>query len=197
MMRALLVDDHAVVRAGLKALLEASGTAEVVGEASSGEEAVAKARSLAPDIVVMDLAMPGMDGIQATRRIVALGIETKILVLTIHDEDEFLLPALEAGADGFLKSAADTDLMGAIEAVVRGDDFVPLQGGGLFRMETRPSVWVLDDDRLARARELAAEFGSGPAAGGEPETWRCRCGETVEAQFSECWSCGRARPGEA
>lgn len=85
----------------------------------------------------------------------------------------------------------------AIEAVVRGDDFVPLQGGGLFRMETRPSVWVLDDDRLPRARELAAEFGSGPAAGGETDTWRCRCGETVEAQFTECWSCGRARPGEA
>ena len=85
----------------------------------------------------------------------------------------------------------------AIEAVVRGDDFVPLQGGNLFRMETRPSVWVLDDDRLARARELAAEFGSGPVAGGETETWRCRCGETVEAQFSECWSCGRARPEEA
>ena len=82
----------------------------------------------------------------------------------------------------------------AIEAVVRGDDFVPLQGGGLFRMETRPSVWVLDDDRLPRARELAAEFGSGPAQGREAGTWRCRCGETVEAQFSECWSCGCARP---
>ncbi len=85
----------------------------------------------------------------------------------------------------------------AIEAVVRGDDFVPLQGGSLFRMETRPSVWVLDDERLARARELAAEFGSGGLpAERRPETWRCRCGETIEAQFSECWSCGRARPEE-
>ena len=84
----------------------------------------------------------------------------------------------------------------AIEAVVRGDDFVPLQGGSLFRMEIRPSVWVLDDERLPRARELASEFGNGPAADHEPETWRCRCGETVEAQFSECWSCGRARPEE-
>lgn len=85
----------------------------------------------------------------------------------------------------------------AIEAVVRGDDFVPLQGGGLFRMETRPSVWVLDDERLPRAFELAAEFGSDPAAAGEAETWRCRCGERVEAQFTECWSCGWARPDEA
>ena len=90
------------------------------------------------------------------------------------------------------------DLLGQehIEAVVRGDDFVPLQGGSLFRMEIRPSVWVLDDERLPRARELAVEFGSGPAERG-PGTWRCRCGETVEAQFSECWSCGRARPDES
>lgn len=150
MMRALLVDDHAVVRAGLKALLEASGTAEVVGEASSGEEAVAKARSLAPDIVVMDLAMPGMDGIQATRRIVALGIETKILVLTIHDEDEFLLPALEAGADGFLnKSAADTDLMGAIEAVVRGHSYLPRRAAALIARQKA--------QRRGAAREPKAE----------------------------------------
>ena len=84
----------------------------------------------------------------------------------------------------------------AIEAVVRGDDFVPLQGGSLFRMETRPSVWVLDDERLARARELAAEFGGGPLPADRPATWRCRCGETIEEQFSECWSCGRARPEE-
>ena len=85
----------------------------------------------------------------------------------------------------------------AIEAVVRGDDFVPLQGGGLFRMETRPSVWVFDDERLARARELAAEFGSRPRpADRPPATWRCRCGETIEVQFTECWSCGRARPEE-
>ncbi|WP_420615808.1 response regulator [Candidatus Palauibacter sp.] len=149
-MRALLVDDHAVVRAGLKALLEASGTAEVVGEASSGEEAVAKARSLAPDIVVMDLAMPGMDGIQATRRIVALGIETKILVLTIHDEDEFLLPALEAGEDGFLnKSAADTDLMGAIEAVVRGHSYLPRRAAALIARQKA--------QRRGAAREPKAE----------------------------------------
>ncbi len=83
----------------------------------------------------------------------------------------------------------------AIEAVVRGDDFVPLQGGSLFMMETRPSVWVLDDGRLPRARALAAEFGRGPSpAARRPASWRCRCGETLEAQFSDCWSCGRTRP---
>ena len=148
MVRALLVDDHAVVRAGLRSLLEASGRAEVVAEASSGEEGVAKARSLEPDIVVMDLAMPGMDGVEATRRIAALGIDTKVLVLTIHDEDEYLVPALDAGADGFLnKSAADTDLMGAIEAVVRGHSFLPRRAAALI------------------ARRKAERHG----AGGEPE----------------------------
>ena len=121
MVRVLLVDDHNVVRAGLKALLESTGRVDVVGEASTGEEAIDRARTLEPDIVIMDLAMPGMGGVQATRHITGLGLEARILVLTIHDEDEFLVPALNAGAAGFLnKSVADTDLMGAIEAIVRG-----------------------------------------------------------------------------
>ena len=125
MVTTLLVDDHAVLRAGLRLLLEASEIA-VVGEASSGEEAVEKARTLRPDIVIMDLAMPGMDGIRATRRITELGLGTKVLVLTIHDEDEFLVPAFNAGAAGFLnKSVADTDLIGAIEALKRGHSYLP------------------------------------------------------------------------
>ena len=131
-MRVLLVDDHAVVRAGLKALLVSTGRVDVVGEASSGEEAVDRARTLQPDIVIMDLAMPGMDGIQATRQITALGIEAKVLVLTVHDEDEFLQLALDAGAAGFLnKSVADTDLMGALEALVRGHSYLPRRAASL------------------------------------------------------------------
>ncbi len=132
MVRVLLVDDHKVVRAGLRALLESTGRVDVVGEASSGEEAVNKAQRLEPDIVIMDLAMPGMDGVQTTRRITALDLETKILVLTIHDEDKFLLPAMEAGAAGFLnKSVADTDLMGAIEAIMRGHSYLPRRAAAL------------------------------------------------------------------
>ncbi len=132
MIRVLLVDDHEVVRAGLRALLEATGHVDVVGEASSGEEAVTKARTLEPDIVIMDLAMPGMDGVQATRGIAALELDTRVLVLTIHDEDEFLVPAMEAGAAGFLnKSAADTDLIGAVEAVARGHSYLPRRAAAL------------------------------------------------------------------
>ncbi len=190
MVRALLVDDHAVVRAGLKALLEASGTAEVVGEASSGEEAVAKARSLAPDIVVMDLAMPGMDGIQATRRIAALGTETKVLVLTVHDEDEFLLPALEAGADGFLtKSAADTDLIGAVEVIVRGHSYLPRRAAALI---ARQKAQQRDADGKAEALsdrertviELTARGFSAAEAGRE----MCLSRKTVEGYVARAKS---------
>ncbi|MCY3808801.1 MAG: response regulator transcription factor [Gemmatimonadetes bacterium] len=132
MVRVLLADDHQVVRAGLRALLESTGRVDVVGEASSGEEAVNKARRLEPDIVIMDLAMPGMNGVQATRRITELGLETKILVLTVHDEDDFLLPAMEAGAAGFLnKSVADTDLVGAVEAIMRGHSYLPRRAAAL------------------------------------------------------------------
>ena len=130
--RVLLADDHEGVRASLKALLELIAWIDVVGEASSGEEAVEKARTLEPDLVTMDLAMPGMDGVQATRRITGLGLETKVLVLTIHDEDEFLIPALDAGAAGFLnKSVADTDLLRAIEAGVRGHSCLPRRAAAL------------------------------------------------------------------
>ena len=140
-MRVLLVDDHPVVRAGLKALLESTGRVDVVGEASSGEEAVDKSRALQPDIVIMDLAMPGMDGIRATRQITDLGMETKVLVLTVHDEDEFLQLALDAGAAGFLnKSVADTDLMGALEALVRGHSYLPRKAASLLARQRRRSA---------------------------------------------------------
>ena len=132
MVRVLLVDDHAVVRAGLKTLLKAAERVEIVGEASSGEEGVEMAGTLEPDIVVMDRAMPGMDGIEATRRITELELGAKILVLAIHDEDEFLVPALKAGATGFLKkSVVQTDLIGAIETLARGHSYLPQDAAAL------------------------------------------------------------------
>ncbi len=168
MVRVLLVDDHNVMRAGLKALLESTGRIDVVGEASSGKEAVDKARMLEPDIIIMDLAMPGMGGVEATRRITSLGFDTKVLILTIHDEDEFLVPVLNAGAAGFLnKSVADTDLMGAIEAVMRGRSFLTRRAAALLARQgaqgtsdEEPGPEVLS----ARERLAVAMYANGYSA---------------------------------
>lgn len=155
MVSVLLCDDHRVVRAGLKALLDSTGRVDVVGEASSGDEAVDKVLALQPDIVIMDLAMPGMDGIRATRRITGLGLGTRVLVLTIHDEEEYLEPALDAGAAGFLnKSVADTDIMGAIEALVRGHSYLPHRAASMLtrrrarRAAREPGAEVLSPREL-------------------------------------------------
>jgi two-component system response regulator NreC len=122
----LLVDDHAMFRAGIKALLETEGRVEVVGEASSGDEAVDLVRQLKPDVVVMDLSMPGSNGLEATRRIAALELDTNVLVLTVHAEEEYLVPVIEAGASGYLtKTSADTDLLEAIRVVARGQVSLP------------------------------------------------------------------------
>jgi two-component system response regulator NreC len=123
--RILLADDHAVLRSGLDALLGLEDDFQVVGQAAGGEEAVEKTRLLRPDVVVMDLAMPGMDGLEATRRIAALEIGARVLVLTSQTEDEFLLPVLEAGASGFVrKTSADVDLLTAIRTVAGGEVFL-------------------------------------------------------------------------
>ena len=122
----LLVDDHAMFRAGIKALIEAEERMIVVGEASSGDEAVDRVRELKPNVVVMDLAMPGSNGLEATRRISALELKTSVLVLTVHGEEEYLVPVVEAGASGYLtKTSADTDLLEAIRVVARGQVFLP------------------------------------------------------------------------
>jgi two-component system response regulator NreC len=124
--RIQLVDDHAVLRAGLRALLEAEPDMEVVGEAGTGEEGIAMASRLHPDVVVMDLSMPGIGGLEATRRIAAaVGETTRVLVLTMHGEEEHLLPVLEAGGSGYVnKRSADEELIEAIHTVARGDVFL-------------------------------------------------------------------------
>lgn len=123
--RVILADDHAVVRAGLKAVLGASPYIEVVGEASDGTQAVELAGTLDPDVVVMDLTMDGMDGATATREIVAKHLRARVLVLTMHAEEDYLIPVLEAGAAGYLmKNAADRELVDAVRTVARGDMFI-------------------------------------------------------------------------
>jgi two-component system response regulator NreC len=124
--RTLLADDHTIFRAGLKALLDAEMGIEVVGEAATGDEAVELVRELKPDIVVMDLSMPGSGGLEATRRITALDLPTRVLVLTMHPEEEYLVPVLEAGAHGYLtKTTADRRLIDAIRVVARGEVYLP------------------------------------------------------------------------
>lgn len=123
--RVLLADDHAMLRVGLQALLELEDDIQVVGQAATGVEAVEKTRLLRPDVVVMDLGMPSMDGLEATRRVEALGLGTRVLVLTSQTEEEFLLQVLEAGASGFVrKTSAEVDLLQAIRTVSRGEVFL-------------------------------------------------------------------------
>ena len=123
--RIVLVDDHAVVRAGLKAVLGTARDLMVVGEASNGLEAIALAERLKPDVIVMDLSMDQMDGSTATREILKKGLPSKVLILTMHAEEEYLVGLLEAGAAGYLvKSAADRELVDAVRTVARGELFV-------------------------------------------------------------------------
>jgi len=128
LIRVLLADDHAVVRAGLKAVIGNARDMLVVGEASSGPEAVAMAERVKPTVVVMDLSIGEVDGGQATKMLVEKGVPSRVLILTMHPEEEYLVPMLEAGASGFLpKTAADAELLDAIRAVARGDIFVRSQ----------------------------------------------------------------------
>jgi len=118
----VLADDHRIVRQGLRALLTAEEDFEVAGEAGDGREALELARRLEPDVVLMDIRMPVLDGLAATRRIVEEGLPTKVLVLTTFDLDEYVFDALRAGASGFLlKDAPAEELVAAIRVVAAGD----------------------------------------------------------------------------
>ncbi len=123
--RVILADDHAVVRAGIKAVLSGARDIEVIGEATNGREAVALAKRVNPDVVIMDLSMGEMDGIAATKEMIDNKIAAKILILTMHAEDTYLVKVLEAGASGYLvKSAADRELVDAVRALAHGDMYM-------------------------------------------------------------------------
>ncbi len=128
--KVVLVDDHAVVRRGLKAVLGMARDIQVIGEASNPEDAIAMVSRLKPDVVLMDLTMPGGDGVSATKAIVALPNPPRVLILTMHTEEEYLMPALKAGASGYLvKTAADRELQDAVRGVARGDMYVQQNAG--------------------------------------------------------------------
>jgi DNA-binding NarL/FixJ family response regulator len=137
--RVLLVDDDDLMRAGLKAVLSSDSRVEVVGEAGSGREAVERVRALRPDLVLMDVRMPDLDGIAATREIIAAWPEVKVVILTTFEQDDYIFGALNAGASGFLlKRSGPEELLAAIQTVAAGDSLLS------------PSVTRTVIDRMAR-----------------------------------------------
>ena len=172
--RVMLADDHTVVRAGLKAVLGAAKDISVVSEASNGREVVALAERVKPDVVVMDLSMGDADGITATKEVLTKVPGARVLVLTMHAEEEYLVQALEAGASGYLvKSAADRELVDAVRAVARGDVYVQPSAGrilakGLKRNDKAADERARFEKLTERERDvlrLVAEGYSAPEIG--------------------------------
>lgn len=159
MIAVLLVDDHPVVREGLRGMLEAEPDLTVVGEASSGDEAVAANQAHRPDVILMDLRMPGLDGVGATRRILADTPGRRVVVLTTYETDADILLAVEAGAAGYLlKDATRTELAGAIRAAARGETVLaPSVAGKLVRHVRDPAPTPLS----AREIEVLRLVGRG------------------------------------
>ena len=144
--RIVLVDDHVLVRSGLKALLDAEPDLEVTGEADNGADGVEVALERRPDVVLMDVEMPVLDGIEATKRLMAAGSRARVLVVTNHDDDQLVLRALRAGATGFfLKDAAPDRLVEAIRVVATGDTLL-----------APPIAKRLVDIQLGETRTVAA-----------------------------------------
>jgi two-component system, NarL family, response regulator DevR len=175
-LRIMLVDDHEVVRLGLKALLSRHPRFEVVGEAGTAEEALTKAKVQKPDVVVMDVRLPGKSGIDATRDIVGALPETKVIILTSYADDDLLMEAVSAGATGYvLKQIGSDDLVKSLEAVSRGEALLDpammnkafarlreaarKERGEAFKMLTEQEVKILALVARGRTnREIAAEL---------------------------------------
>jgi DNA-binding NarL/FixJ family response regulator len=172
--RIALVDDQALLRAGLRALLNAEDDLEVVGEAGDGEEAIALAASARPDVVLMDIRMPGVDGLEATRRIVADPelAEVKVVVLTTFEVDEYVFDALRAGAAGFLLKEADPeDIVRAVRVVAEGESLLSpsvtrrvVETFASAAAPTGPAVSGLDE-LTEREAEIVALVGTGLSNG--------------------------------
>ena len=138
MIQIIIADDHAIMRAGIRAILSFHDEFEVIGEAANGEEALTLVRKHAPDIILLDIGMPGISGLTATHEIRAISPRTSVLILTQHENREYVLPSLKAGAAGYvLKRAPDDTLIQAIHAIYRGEVY----------LDPRISEIVLDDMR--------------------------------------------------
>ena len=161
--RILVVDDHAIMRDGIRALLNLRDDIEIVGEASEGNEAIEKAEELAPDVIVMDIAMPGMDGLEATRRITKKNPKVKVLVLSQHDNREYILSAIKAGVVGYVpKRALGLELVSAIRAVHQGDSYLyPSAAAAVIRDYLKGAVKEPYDRLTAREREILTLIAEG------------------------------------
>jgi two-component system, NarL family, response regulator NreC len=156
--RVLLVDDHTVFRAGLRALLEKEHGFVVVGEAGTGDDAVARATATRPDVILMDLSMPGLGGLEATRRIMALRIEAKVLVLTALRHERLLLDALEAGVSGFVeKTAPVQELTRAIRTAAEGRVILDADAAKLVVLQRYWKEAQAEDEKAAADRLTGRE----------------------------------------
>ncbi len=154
--RLVLVDDHQIVRAGLRMLFAAEPDMAIVGEVDNGADAIRMVQELQPDVVIMDVAMPGMNGIEATRRIKEVTPHTAVLALTMHEDEEYFFEMLNAGASGYIpKRAAPDDLVAAIRAVAQGNVFLHATLARFLMRDVlqREEPSTGDDDGLT-AREL-------------------------------------------
>jgi two-component system response regulator NreC len=169
MIRVVIADDHAIVRIGVRALLDTAPDVEVVGEAGSGEEALRLCTDLRPDVVVLDLSMTGIDGLETTRRLRRRSEPPKVLALTMHEEDDYLIPALEAGVHGYIvKSAASAELLDAVRAVARGKTWVrpsaaPILARGFSRRAAREELHAVYEQLSEREREVFRLIAQGHA----------------------------------
>ena len=155
--KVLLVDDHAIMRDGIRALISLHDDIEIVGEASEGNKAIEKTRELAPDVIVMDIAMPGMDGLEATRRIKKQNPKVKVLVLTQYDNKEYILSAIKAGSAGYVpKRALGSELVSAIRAVHHGESFLYPSAAAALIEDYRQQAQGCDayDQLTPREREI-------------------------------------------
>ena len=152
----LIVDDHAVVRAGLKLLVDAEDDLETIGEAGSARDAVFEARSLKPDVVLLDVAMPGQSGIEIIPQLLHEHEEARVLMLSMQDEPRYVREAFEAGASGYvLKEAADAELVAAIREVARGGRYVhPELGARLIAADSEERKRAEEDPLSDREREV-------------------------------------------
>jgi DNA-binding NarL/FixJ family response regulator len=160
--RILLADDHAVVRRGFRALLNAESDLEVIGEASNGLEAIEQALALQPDVVVMDVTMPNLNGIEATRRLAQQAARVRVLALSMHKDAVYVREILRAGARGYLlKDSPETDLLTAVRAVAKGEGYISPAVSDAVLTDYRKHVTNPIDLLTSREREVLQRIAEG------------------------------------